>query len=106
MSESVIRIRRTPGGLDDNNDPIESSISRTELKAKAVMPGPSRFNASLARQGETIEHTVYFMPAPDLTDDDELEIRGLVCKVRILDWRSAFGTGRRGLEVLAVTGRG
>ena len=106
MSEEVIRIRRNPGGLDDNNDPIPSSVSRDKLKAKAVAPGASKRNASLARQGETIEHTVYFMPAPDLTNDDELEIRGLVCKVRILDWRSAFGTGRRGLEVLAVTGRG
>ncbi|MGM5069818.1 hypothetical protein EU244_033890 [Rhodococcus qingshengii] len=106
MSETVIRIRRTPGGLDDNNDPIQSSVTRVPLKAKAVMPGPTKFNASQARQGETIEHTVYFIPAPDLTNDDELEIRGLVCKVRILDWRSAFGTGRRGLEVLAVTGRG
>ncbi|MET8314816.1 hypothetical protein ABZU78_11910 [Rhodococcus erythropolis] len=106
MSETVIRIRRTPGGLDENNDPIPSSVARDPLKAKAVMPGPTKFNASQARQGETIEHTVYFIPAPDLTNDDELEIRGLVCKVRILDWRSAFGTGRRGLEVLAVTGRG
>lgn len=106
MSETVIRIRRNPGGLDDNNDPVQSSVARTPLRAKAVAPGPTKFNVSLARQGETIEHTVYFMPAPDLTDDDELEIRGLVCKVRILDWRSAGSSGRRGLEVLAVTGRG
>lgn len=106
MSETVIRIRKSPGGLDRKNNPIPSTVQRTPLQAKAVAPGASRRNASLARRGETIEHTVYFLPAPDLTNDDQLEIRGLVCNVRVLDWQSAFGTGRRGLEVLAVTGRG
>lgn len=106
MSETVIRIRRTPGGLDDNNDPIPSAVTKVPLRAKAVAPGASKRNQSQERQGETIEHTVYFLPAPDLTDDDELEIRGLVCRVRILDWRSAYGTGRRGMEVLAYLGRG
>ena len=74
MSETVIRIRRTPGGLDDNNDPIPSAVTKVPLRAKAVAPGASKRNQSQERQGETIEHTVYFLPAPDLTDDDELEI--------------------------------
>ncbi|RAL31155.1 hypothetical protein [Rhodococcus sp. AQ5-07] len=106
MSEEVIRIRKTPGGLDDNNDPAPSSTTRVPLKAKAVAPGASTRNASVARNGETIQFTVYLSPAPDLTDDDKLEIRGLEYAVRVLDWRSAFGTSRRGLEVLAVLGRG
>lgn len=106
MSEEVIRIRKSPGGLDSNNDPIPSSTTRVPLTARAVAPGASTRNASGARQGETIQFTVYFSPAPDLTDDDELEIRGLQCQIRIHDWRSAFGTGRRGLEVLAVIERG
>ncbi|RVW06228.1 hypothetical protein [Rhodococcus spongiicola] len=106
MSETVIRIRRTPGGLDTNNDPIPSTVERTPLQTKGVTPGASRRNTALARNGETIEHTVYFSPAPDLTDDDQLEIRGRVCDIRILDWQSAFGTGRRALEVLASISRG
>lgn len=106
MSEVVYRIRRSPGGLDRKNNPIPSTVERTPLRAKAVAPGASRRNARLARNGETIEHTVYFLPAVDLTNDDQLEIRGLVCNVRIMDWQSAFGTGRRGQEVLAVIGRG
>ncbi|MGF7125016.1 hypothetical protein [Rhodococcus sp. BE178] len=106
MSETVYRIRTSPGGLDSNNDPIPSTETREPLQAKAIAPGASRRNSSMARNGDSIQYTAYFMPAPDLTDDDQLEIRGLVCDVRILDWRSAFGTGRRGLEVLAVIERG
>lgn len=106
MSESVIRIRRTPGGIDSNNDRIPSAVERKPLSAKAISPGVSKRNASVARNGETIEYTVYFTPAPDLTNDDQLEVRGLVCDIRILDWQSAFGTSRRGLEVLAYIGRG
>ncbi|MDV6275302.1 hypothetical protein ACFVX3_31845 [Rhodococcus erythropolis] len=106
MSEAVIRVRKNPGGLDENDDPVASTVSKFPLKAKAVTPGATAKNASLVRNGETIEHTVYFMPAPDLTNDDQLIVRGLTYDIRILDWRSAFGTGRRGLEVLAVTGRG
>ena len=106
MSEEVIRIRKSPGGLDSNNDPISSTTTRVPLKARAVAPGASTRNASVARQGENVQYSLYFSPAPDLTDDDELEIRGLQCQIRVLDWRSAFGTGRRGLEVLAITGKG
>lgn len=106
MSEAVYRIRKTPGGLDAYNDPVPGTTTRTKLLAKAVAPGVSRRNARLARNGETIEYTVYFLPAVDLTNDDQLEVRGLICDVRILDWQSAFGTGRRGLEVAAVIGRG
>lgn len=106
MSEAVYRIRKSPGGIDSNNDPIPSTVTRVPLPAKAVAPGVSRRNARLARNGETIEYTVYFLPAVDLTNDDQLEVRGLVCDVLILDWPSPFGTGRRGLEVAAVIGRG
>ncbi|RDI13452.1 hypothetical protein DEU38_13427 [Rhodococcus sp. AG1013] len=106
MSETVVRIRKSPGGIDSNNDPIPSSVERTAMRVKAVSPGVSKRNSGVARNGETIEYTLYFTPAPDLTNDDEIEVRGLVCKARVLDWRSAFGTGRRGLEVLAVTSRG
>ena len=106
MSEEVIRIRKSPGGLDSNNDPIPSLTTRVALRAKAIAPGASARNASVARQGESVQYTAFFCPAPDLTDDDELEIRGLQCQIRILDWRSAFETGRRGLEVLAVIERG
>lgn len=106
MSETVYRIRKSPGGLDENNNPVPSSESRVPLRAKAVAPGASRRTKAVARNGESIEHTVYFLPAVDLTNDDQLEVRGLICDVRILDWRSAFGTGRGGQEVATIIGRG
>lgn len=106
MSEIVWRVRKSPGGVDENNDPIPSTETREPLQAKAVAPGASKSFEAEARNGESIEHTVYFLPAPDLTNDDQLEVRGLLCNIRVLDWRSAFGTGRRGLEVAAILERG
>lgn len=105
MSETVIRIRHTPGGLDSNNDPLPSTTVRTELKANAVAPGASAANAKLGREGETVEYSVYFLPAVDLEDDDQLEVRGRRCNIRVIDWRSPRTT-RRGLVIIASQKRG
>lgn len=106
MSEVVWRIRRTATGRDENDDVIPGQVTRTRLRAAAVAPGASAANARLARDGETIEHSVYFLGAVDLTDADQLEIRGELYNIRTLDWRSAFGTGRRALVAMASKRRG
>lgn len=99
--ETVTRVRISPGGRDDNDDPVASVESESPLAAMAVAPGATSENADRGRDGETVEFTVYFIGAVDLTDDDDLIVRGQRCHVRVRDWRSAYGTGRRGLEVLA-----
>ena len=106
MSETVWRLRHEAPGVDENNDPIPGAVSRTPLRARAIAPGASRRNIGLTRSGESIELTVYFSPAPDLRDTDELEVRGQVFKVRTSEWRSAFGTGRSGMEAFAIIERG
>lgn len=106
MSEDVYRIRYEEPGVDENNDPVGGGQARTLLRARAVAPGASRRNATTTRNGESIAMTVYFTPAPDLRDDDELEIRGEVFKIRTARWESAFGSGRSGLEAFALIDRG
>lgn len=105
MSEPVYRIRHSPGGFDSNDDPIPSVIARDKLVARGVAPGASSANARLGRDGESVEHSVYFTRHVDLTDDDKLEVRGRVYNIRVLDWRSAHTT-RRGMVVLASLKRG
>ena len=106
MSETVYRIRYATPGFDDNGDPTPGGQTRTPLQARAIAPGASRRNVTVGRNGESTEHTVYFRPAVDLTNDDEIEIRGELYKVRTALWCSAYGTGRSGLEVFAVLDRG
>ena len=106
MSEKVVRIRTTPGGWDEYQDPIPSTETREPLHARAVAPGASQQHQALGRNGQTVEFTVYFVGRTDLTDDDRLEIRGSTYDIRCLDWRSAYGTGRRGLVVLATRQEG
>lgn len=106
MSEVVWRIRRTPTGRDENDDVIPGTVTRTRLRAAAIAPGASSANARLARDGETIEHSIYFLGRVDLTNEDQIEVRGELYSIRVLDWRSAFGTGRRGLVVMASKRRG
>ena len=106
MSEQVQRIRTSPGGWDDNGDPVDSTETTTPLTARAVAPGASITVQSLGRNGENIDYSVFFTTQVDLTDDDELIVRGNRCKIRVLEWHSAFSTGRRGMQVLASIGRG
>ncbi|CAM3038772.1 hypothetical protein [Skermania piniformis] len=106
MSETVQRYRPTTGrgGVDDLDDPAPWT-GPAPLRARAVEPGPPRDRAIRGRNGETIAWTVYFLPAPDLTGEDELVVRGDRCRVQILDWRSPYTT-RTGLVALCTLGRG
>lgn len=104
MSETVQRVRATQ--YDENNDPIPGTGEPVDLTARGVAPGASAAVEGLGRYGDKVEYTVFFTGTVDLTDDDALIIRGTQYDIRVLDWRSAYGTGRRGLQVLASLGRG
>jgi hypothetical protein len=104
VSEKVQRVRATQ--YDENNDPIPGTGDPVELTAKGVAPGASVAVEGLGRNGEKVDFTVFFLGEVDLTDDDELIIRGRQYGIRVLDWRSGYNTGRRGLQVLASLGRG
>ena len=104
MSESVQRIRATQ--YDEYNDPIPGSGDPVDLVARGVAPGASAAVEGLGRNGEKVDYTVFFTGTVDLTDDDALIIRGKEYGIRVLEWRSGYGTGLRGLQVLASAGRG
>ena len=104
MSEKVQRVRAL--AYDENNDPLPDTGGPVDLTARAVEPGATAGFEEYGRNGEEIAYTVYFTKAVDLTNDDDLIVRGDRYGVRIADWRSAFGTGRRGMVVFATLGRG
>lgn len=102
MSETVKLISVTEGGWDSNGDPIEATETITEVQALAVAPGASPEHRDLARNGITIDVTVYLPPGTTITENDSVEVRGVRYQIegRPIEWISPFGTGPGGYEVL------
>ncbi|WP_027500810.1 hypothetical protein [Rhodococcus sp. UNC363MFTsu5.1] len=104
-AEKVTRIRTTPGGWDSNLDPVPSTESSLPIRALGIEPGLSEELAEFGRDGERIEFTIYLRRGADITNGDELIVRGDRFAVRVVDWRSPR-TRRGGLVALASLGRG
>lgn len=101
MSETVVRHRG--GGMDDDGNPVPSTDS--DLTARAVAPGAAPEYLDRGRDGERVECTVYFHPAVDLANTDELTVRGSRYRVQVEQWRSPY-TSRTGTVALCSAGRG
>lgn len=104
MSEKVTRHR---GGGRDENGQLVDAVSST-LTAIGVAPGTyttagQADRIERGRDGETVICTVYFRPGTDLTNDDELTVRGERYRIIVNDW---LMSGRGGLEVLCSRGHG
>jgi hypothetical protein len=99
VSEQVIRHRG--GGRDENGQLIPASD--VPLEAFGVAPGGGSQNVARLREGETIAATVYFTDFPDLTNADELTVRGERYSIIVNDWHMS---GQGGLEVLCTRGQG
>ncbi len=101
MSETVIRHRG--GGMDDDGNPIPWVDA--PLVVRAVAPGATVEYVDRGRNGDRVEYSVYSTPAVDITNDDELTVRGRRFLVQVEDWRSPY-TGRTGTVVLCTSGEG
>lgn len=102
MPEQVIRHR---GPMRDEDGKVVPA-SNVALTARAVEPQAGAW--ALDREGskQRAKLAVYFWPAVDLTNDDELTVRGTRYKIDVGDWQSAFGTGRGGMRVFCTSGSG
>lgn len=101
MSETVIRHRG--GGRDEDGAVLPSSA--TPLPAKAVEPQAGSRVTRRAGNGLRVQCVVYFVGPVDLTDDDELTVRGQRYQIDVGVWRSPW-TSRQGVEVLCTRGEG
>lgn len=101
MSEQVVRHR---GAVRDEDGRIVAAASDETLTAFEVAPGGSSRSSERARDdGLVVAHTVYFIEAADLRNDDELTVRGERWRIVVNVW--AFG-GFDGREVLCTRGQG
>lgn len=99
MTEQVIRHRGS--SRDEDGEYIEGSDS--VLEAFGVAPGASQQQSERAREGENIACTVYFTNFVDLTNADEMTVRGERFAIIVDTWSL---DGRGGLEVLCTRGQG
>ncbi|WP_306358847.1 MULTISPECIES: hypothetical protein [unclassified Nocardia] len=104
MSHTVIRHRG--GGYDDDGNPIPTTD--TELVALAVAPGASPAYLDRGRNGHTVSQSVYFRPAVDLTNTDELTVDGRRYQIEVQQWtpRRPTSPGRTGTLALCSAGEG
>lgn len=106
--EQVIRHR---GGDRDENDQIIPAAADETLTAIGVAPGGSSgvpggsIHLERGRTGEEVTYTVYFVPGTDLTNTDELTVRGERFRIFVNDWRSTTPS-LGGLEVHCTRGQG
>lgn len=101
MSETTIRHRG--GGRDEDGKWVAGS--NDALEAFAVAPGGGAEYGARGRSGEAVSAVVFFVPPVDLTNDDELTVRGTRYRIVVNAWRSPR-TGRGGLEVLCSSAHG
>ncbi|MGW5377443.1 hypothetical protein ACWESM_18555 [Nocardia sp. NPDC003999] len=100
---SVPVIRHRGGGYDDDGNPIPWVDH--PLEADAVAPGPGSPYADRARDGETVARVVYFRPAVDLTERDELTVDGRRYRLEVDQWRPRRGRASRTGTVAICTAR-
>ncbi|MGA4691904.1 hypothetical protein ACPCXD_16730 [Rhodococcus sp. AB351] len=108
IGETIKLISVSGGGWDDNGDPLPETEVITEVQALAVAPGASEEHKELARNGITIELTVYLPSGTTVTEDDIVEVRGVRYEIegRPVEWVSPFGAGPGGYEILCRLAQG
>lgn len=106
--EQVFLLRVTGGGYDSNDDPIPKVIERIPVMALAVAPGVSQESSQRGREMLSAQLTVYMPSTPTPTENDELEVRGVRYQIegRPIEWKSPFGTGPSGYEILCKFAQG
>lgn len=101
LRETVIRHR---GGGRDENGQLMPDTS-VPIESICVAPGGGSEQVGRARDGEVIEHTVYFPAGTDVVNADELTVRGQRFHIIVNDWR-ADPDELGGVEVLCTRGQG
>ncbi len=101
----MFRVRRSATGLDEDNNPVAATDSTVPLIARGVAPGSTLATQEHARNGERIDFAVYFTAPVDITDEDELIVRGEQGKVRVQLWPAPSGS-RVGTQVNVTVAHG
>lgn len=103
MAETVT-VTPSGGGYDDDGNPIDGG-DPIVLPTLGIAPGNSEVKFGDSGDTENVAFTVYMTLGQPVSDDDEITVRGVPCRARVLEWRSPR-TNRGGLVVLAQSSTG
>jgi len=94
--ETVIRIRRIPGGRDAYGDPVGDSEDRLTITGCALAPRQAGEQIAPGRLAVTSGMDLYAPAGSDILPSDRIEVRGVLWEVdgEPGDWVSPY-TGRR-----------
>lgn len=100
--ETVVRIRRTPGGRDPFGDPIGDTEERVDIPGCGVAPRQAGEQIGAGRIAVTSGVTLYVPPGADVRPSDRFEVRGEEYEVdgEPAVWRSPFTGWEPGREVV------
>src|SRR5690606_30208796 len=98
----IVRVRRTPGGVDEYGDPIPSSVTRTPLPTAFVAPRLSDEITNRGRAGVVVGLTLYDTNYKlDLRHTDQVEVDGELYEVdgEPGRWRNPMTGREAGIQV-------
>lgn len=100
--EPVTRRRQQQTGTDRYGNPEYSTVDTVLTERAAFDPGGSREPVEVGREQTVTTPKLYFRKArPDLIDDDQVLVRGVVYDIKgdPADWQSPYGSTNGGLVV-------
>jgi len=102
VGEPVTRRRREQTGVDRYNNPVYDDVDTVLEQRAAFDPGGSREPVEVGREQVVTTPKLYFFRTwPDLTETDQVLVRGEVFGIEgdPADWKSPFGSTLGGLVV-------
>lgn len=98
---TISRVRRSPGGVDDYGDPIDSTTATTELVGAFVAPRETSEIRGRGRAGVIVGLTLYAPYGTDLVHTDQIDVDGELFELEgeIGPWRNPFTEWEAGIEV-------
>lgn len=97
----IVRVRRTPGGVDEYGDPIEGTITRQVLDGAFTAPRESDEITNRGRAGVIVGLTLFAPYSTDLRHTDQVEVDGVLYEVdgEPGRWRNPLTGREAGIQV-------
>lgn len=105
---AIYRLRRTPGGVDEYGDPIESTVSRMLLEGSFTAPRVSDDITNRGRAGVIVGLTLFAPYNSDLVHTDQIEVDGQVYEIEGEPgrWRNPMTGWEAGTQAALVRAQG
>lgn len=105
---SIVRVRPSPGGYDDDGNPIPSTENRDTMDDWAVAPRMSSDIDGRGRAGVIVGLTLLTPFGVDLVRTDLVEVDGELFKIEgdVGAWRSPLSGWEAGTETALIRAEG